>query len=106
MAGFITTTVAPQSSLVAQTQQATTARAAAQGAHLSPAQQQNTVAQAAAVVHVSANTKKRGVNSGTGENRALDGAFEKEESKKLGEEEKKEEKGEKKETGGVVNVEA
>ena len=54
---------------------------------------------------VSANTKKRGVNSGVGENRALDGAFEKEESKKL-EEEKKEDQGEEKKAGGLVNVEA
>lgn len=105
MAGIITTTVAPQSSLVAQTQQATAARASSQTVQASPAQQQNALAQAAAVVHVSANTKKRGVNSGTGENRALDGTFEKEESKKL-EEEKKEEEGEEKKSGGLVNVEA
>ena len=105
MAGIITTTVAPQSSIVAQTQQAATARAGTHATNMTPAQQQNALAQAAAVVHVSASTKKRGANAGIGENRALDGTFEKEESKKL-EEDKKEDKGEEKKTGGLVNVEA
>ena len=65
---------------MAQSQQASTARPQALPNAAQQLQGQNTaISQASVIVSLSGRTKSRGASSGTGENRALDASFEKQE---------------------------
>lgn len=103
--GLITTSVAPQSSLVAQSTSADGSRAA-EAAKSNASQNSVTTGNAAAVVTL-ANGSSKGRGASTGPNRSVDASFEKQENKSLESQQKKADKGKNEnETGQLVNVAA
>ncbi|MCC6933774.1 MAG: hypothetical protein IT292_11090 [Deltaproteobacteria bacterium] len=109
MAGAITSSIAPQASIVVSSHQAATAKPqAAPHAGQALQGQSSALSQASTIVTLSGNTKRRGASSGTAENRALDASFEKQEiqDQKAETKEGGEEGGKGQASGTLVNIEA
>jgi hypothetical protein len=103
--GLISTTVAPQSSIIAQNNTADGARAA-ESAKSNASQNSVATGNAAAVVQL-ANGTSKGRGASTGPNKSVDAAFEKQQSAKTEPRSEKADKGDDEaQTGQLVNVTA